>query len=518
MYDYRWIPGDKVSPQQCEEMAALYSRHYGVWGPHGPRPGRNVKLTAEALRDDWLAPPDSRVALANECGKLVGYAIAVQRGISGRGVVSWVTQFVVDEAHRQRGVGRTLLFTIWQISDHFAWGLVTANPYAIRALEKATRRRCLPSRIKEHQHLLAPLGADFAAYIRKAKGRKITSTESRINTEFPLDHSKLPEMLLNVSGPGRLWELGELKENWEWFAFTFQDQQPIPLSRPEVEQMFSASDAVTKNAYARMSQGNGAQGWAKHTPGEVQFIRDFCGVGPADSILDLGCDQGRHTISLAEAGHNAVGVDYVESAIDAAQREAKLLPGAEFIVGDVRHIELGRTFDGAICLYDVIGSYVEDDQNALILQNMYRHLRPGGRALISVMNLEPTASKCKSENWFSISSEPEKLSALKPSNTMESTGNIFNPEFYLIDRETKIVYRKEQFITGDSLPCELFLRDKRFTKEEIEGLCRGAGFEILWSRFVRAGSWRDHLARNDHRAKEILVLCQKPELPQPKLF
>ncbi len=515
MYDYRWISGDKVSPQQCEEMATLYSSHYGVWGPRGLNPGRNVKLSAGKLRD-WLAPSDSRVAVATECGKLVGYAIAVQRPIPGRGVVSWVTQFVVEEAHRRRGVGRTLLFTIWQFSDHFAWGLVTANPYAIRALEKATRRRCLPNRIKEHQDLLAAFGADFAPYIGQARERKITSSESSINTNFPLDHSKLSEMLLNVAGPGRLWQLGPLEENWEWFAFTFHDQQQFPLSRPELEQMLSASDEVTKNAYSRMSQASGAQGWSKHTPGEVEFIREYCRVGPGDSILDFGCDRGRHTIALAETGLKTVGVDYVESAIEAARAQAKLQPGAELIVGDIRNIELGRTFDAAICLYDVVGSYVEHEQNALILENLQRHLRPGGRALISVMNFDLTKSQCK--NWFSISSEPDKLLALPPSNIMESTGNIFNPSFYLLDRETKIVYRKEQFIAGDSLPCELLLRDKRFAKEEIEGLCRGAGLEVLWSRFVRAGSWRNHLARDDQRAKEILVLCEKPDLPQPVLF
>jgi 2-polyprenyl-3-methyl-5-hydroxy-6-metoxy-1,4-benzoquinol methylase len=290
----------------------------------------------------------------------------------------------------------------------------------------------------------------------------------------------------------------------------------FPLSRPELEQMLSASDEVTKKAYSRMSQASGSQGWSRHTQDEVEFIRQYCRVGPGDSILDFGCDRGRHTIALAEAGLKTVGVDYVESAIEEARWQAKLQPVVELIVGDVRNIDLGNTFDAAICLYDVVGSYTEHEQNALILENLQRHLRPGGRALISVMNFDLTRSQCK--NWFSIFSEPDKLLTLQPSNTMESTGNIFNPSFYLLDRETKIVYRKEQFSAGDSLPCELILRDKRFTKEEIEGLCRGAGLEVLWSRFVRAGSWRNHLARDDHRAKEILVLCEKPGLPQPVLF
>ena len=63
---------------------------------------------------------------------MIGYAIAVQVKVQDYGVISWVTQLVIHESHRRLDVGKTLLFSIWGFSDHFAWGLVTANPYAIR--------------------------------------------------------------------------------------------------------------------------------------------------------------------------------------------------------------------------------------------------------------------------------------------------------------------------------------------------------------------------------------------------
>jgi hypothetical protein len=112
--------------------------------------------------------------------------------------------------------------------------------------------------------------------------------------------------------------------------------------------------------------------------------------------------------------------------------------------------------------------------------------------------------------WFSIRDEPDKLLELPPSDTMESTGNVFNPEYFMIDRESKIVYRKEQFSEGSSLPAELIVRDRRFTREEIESLCREAGLTVLWSRLVRAGAWEIGLQETDNAAKEILVLCSKP--------
>lgn len=91
-------------------------QNYGVWGIRGPQPGMHIKLSGQRLKG-WLGPRDSRVAMAAESGGIISYAIAVQTSMPGYGVVSWVTQLVVDEFHRQRNVAKKLLFTIWQFSD-----------------------------------------------------------------------------------------------------------------------------------------------------------------------------------------------------------------------------------------------------------------------------------------------------------------------------------------------------------------------------------------------------------------
>ncbi len=91
---------------------------------------------------------------------------------------------------------------------------------------------------------------------------------------------------------------------------------------------------------------------------------------------------------------------------------------------------------------------------------------------------------------------------------METTGEVFDPEHYLIDRDTRIVYRKEQFEAGSSLPQELLVRDRRYTSDDIELLCRRSGLDVVWCRFVKSGAWDQSLPADD--AKEILVLCRKP--------
>ncbi len=115
--------------------------------------------------------------------------------------------------------------------------------------------------------MLLTLGAEVAStYIEPCIETKITSTESTINTKFPLDHSQLPEMLLKAAGPDRDWQLAPLEEGWEWFAFTFHDQQPMSIPLTELEDIFAVSDEITKQAFSRASEASTGQPqpWARH--------------------------------------------------------------------------------------------------------------------------------------------------------------------------------------------------------------------------------------------------------------
>lgn len=518
MYEYHWLPGTLAPTGLLDDFASLYSQHYGIWGEHGPNPGKPVRLSGHRIRE-WLVD-DARIVWATAFGNLIGYAIAVQTHLASHGTVSWITQLVVHQEHRRQDVGKTLLFTIWRFTDHFAWGLLSANPFAIRALEKATRRRCQPSYIAQHAHPLTMLGYKIVPYLEASTEVVVTDAESRAKTNFHLDHSQLQGMLSAAVTGEKPWALGSLPEGWEWFAFTFRDQEQISLSTRELQEMLTASDELTKYAYSRMNLEEGKHGWAKHHKDEIEFILQHCRLTPGKVVLDFGCGKGRHAIGLAMKGIDTTGVDYLASSIDAArlQATAASIHNVLFQVDDCRTVDLALSFDAGICLYDVIGSYAEEQDNFAILRNLVKHVKPGGFVLLSVMNLELTERLAR--NWFSLATEADKLLTLPPSTTMEKTGNIFNPEYYLVDRDTKLIYRKEQFTQGQGLPEELLIRDRRYTEQQILQFCADAGLEILWSRFVRAGRWAKPLNRESKNAKEILVLCRKPnsESQQGSLF
>lgn len=173
----------------------------------------------------------------------------------------------------------------------------------------------------------------------------------------------------------------------------------------------------------------------------------------------------------------------------------------------MRSNDADNPYDAAICLYDVIGSYVSLESNQRILDNLAKHLKQGGIAVISVMNFELTNAEAKYK--FSFSQEPNRLLELSPCSIMEKTGDVFHSEYLLLDEDEHIVYRREQFTDGMDLPKELVVRDRRFSMDEITRMCQRAGLKVLQAKYVSASNWKRSLNQLDHHAKEILLVCAR---------
>lgn len=510
---YEWtysqfMTGNEYYEELIKECSQLYSTQYGKWSKAAPfRAGQNIKLSPERIRE-WLNNDNAAIYFAKDDEKLVGYAIAIQLSVPKYGIISWVTQLVVHEDYRHKDIAKNLLYSIWGSTDNFAWGIVSANPYAIRALEKTTRRRSDPVRIKHNLRKILSIGAEHLPYINEKTEAFVTNEISRINTEFFVDHSDVKQMIDNVVTDTVPWTLGHLEEGWEWLAFTFQDQLPFELSEEEIIAMLEASDNVVKNAYKRMDISS-SHLWTTHTKDEVDFIVKECDLQKENTIIDFGCGQGRHSLELAQRGFKVVGIDYVDKNIELANKK-KVEQGVEkanFIVGDCRDVTIPVKAKSAICLYDVVGSYANNEDNIKILRNIADHLENEGVALISVMNYELTISQAK--NTFVLRETPNALLTLKPSNTMETTGDVFDPDYYLVDTESRVVYRREQFRKGRALPVELIVRDKRFLKSEITDMCEQVGLQVEYAKFVSARNWQVGLLATDKSAKEILLKCRK---------
>ena len=171
------------------EMSDLYSNHYGFWGKTGPNPGGRIKLSSKKL-SQWIQNDNAYIATARRNGKLIGYAIAIKKSknkTNNKYIISWITQLVVHTDHRKIGIGKTLLFSFWGFSNDYAWGIMSSNPYAVRALEKATYRRVKPAAMKEKAQSIIKFGVENVSYLGKETEFVVTSKECKVNTHFPSD-------------------------------------------------------------------------------------------------------------------------------------------------------------------------------------------------------------------------------------------------------------------------------------------------------------------------------------------
>ena len=501
--DYRRRTAQDISDQELSECASLFSNQYGTWSLESDNPGEPIRFSANRLKE-LISVPDSSVFLAYSHAQLVGHAFLVRKLITGYGVVSWVTQLVVHNEFRRRQIATRLLNASWAYSNDFAWGLVTANPFTVRALEHATSRRCVPRTISSNLAVLKEAAASVK-YVAKADFR-VDNKRSIVNTKFFIDHSTLPAMLKQAIPP--IWRLGRLGEGEEWLAFTFREQKRKKLTFSELQDICSRSEQILLEAYSRMSL-DAQHRWASHTESEIDFILNKLQLQESTNVIDFGCGTGRHSFALAKRGHKVTGIDFIKSFIKAAQKnvEEKSLTNVEFVSGDCRTANLNQQFELGICLYDVIGSYADPADNEQLILNLVRHIKPGGYVVISVMNMELTKSCALYKG--NVQQNPELLQKLEPSGTMQSTGNVFDPKHYLLDTVHGVVYRKEQFGQDGQLSTELIVRDRRYSTNELSQMCGSAGLQEIACSYVQSGKWGVELSSVDRNAKAVLYFGKK---------
>lgn len=491
-----------LTQEQIDQCLDLFNNHYGYWDLHSnPNPGKKIKYP-KSFYEMYRSMPEAYVALAEVDNVIIGQAFYVRKKFPEYGILSWIMQLVVHSDYRRRNIAKTLLLSIWGFSNDYMWGLATSNALTIKTLEASTLRKVRPLTMKQHEQpiLLLKESVPFA----KKCDITLSDVTAIINSNYPVDMGTIHE---NLKKYKEEWLLGDLKLGQEWLAFTFNDQQPDFLNQERMQDFFENSDTIVRNAYGRMKMQE--QPWAKYAPNEVAEICKLVDMSHIQYIYDIGCGQGRHSYAFADLGYQVTGFDYSDKLLDYARDNMANRTNLEFQCVDCRDLqELKQKADLVICLYDVVGTFINTEDNEKILDSIYRNLRPNGYAVISVMNLELT-QHIATHIVDSIQNGYEELFHLPATNKMQSSGNVFDPSSFLLESSTGIVYRKEQFENDGDLSAEYVIRDKRYSCAEICSLLIKHHFSILDTRYVQAGHWDIPLSPTDSKAKEILVVVQK---------
>lgn len=123
-------------------------------------------------------------------------------------------------------------------------------------------------------------------------------------------------------------------------------------------------------------------------------------------ILDLACGYGRHSIPLAKAGHLVVGVDYSRYFLNLAKTQIKNLniKNLKLIRQDIRKLQFKNYFDLVINIFTSFGYFTNENDNILVLKNVFKALKRGGYFILDLENpgrwMEMFLKNRKYENNF----------------------------------------------------------------------------------------------------------------------
>jgi SAM-dependent methyltransferase len=137
------------------------------------------------------------------------------------------------------------------------------------------------------------------------------------------------------------------------------------------------------------------------SPGAPQADESARLLAGRKTIVDVGCGTGRHSLALAEAGFDVVGIDASADMIDVARERA---PALTFEVADLTSWRPPSPFDGALCR-GVLNDITEDVERQAAMDSVFSMLRPGGLLVLGVREIERTRVRFKREPVITRSAE-----------------------------------------------------------------------------------------------------------------
>ena len=118
----------------------------------------------------------------------------------------------------------------------------------------------------------------------------------------------------------------------------------------------------------------------------VDFYRGGAGR-QGGRVLELGCGTGHKLIPIASDGHPCVGLDSSPDMLAEAQRKANERDvTVEWVQGDMRAFDLGRTFDFVFITANSLLHLHEAEDLVSCFRSVRRHLAPGARFVFDVFN------------------------------------------------------------------------------------------------------------------------------------
>lgn len=183
-------------------------------------------------------------------------------------------------------------------------------------------------------------------------------------------------------------------------------------------------------------------------------------------LCDLACGTGRVAVGLQRSGHQVVGVD--ASAAMLAQADAHMRDtGVTFplVCQDLRELDLGQTFEGAVSLCDSLNYLVEREAFHQAIARIAAHLEPGAPFLFDV-NTEWKLANVYGENTYA---EHCETFTYVWENEFDPAERLVEMHLAFFVEQTDGTYRRYDEVH----------RQRAYSHLEVCAALAGAGFELV---------------------------------------
>ena len=203
----------------------------------------------------------------------------------------------------------------------------------------------------------------------------------------------------------------------------------------------------------------------KITAQEVESFIGILKLSNQDKILDLCCGQGRATLELARRGFsNVEGLDrsrYLIQRAKAQSRKENL--SVKFREGDARKLPYQNdTFDAVMVLGNSFGYFESAQDDARVLKEILRVLKPWGKLLIDVTDGDFLKKKFQPRSWEWIDKN------------------------YFVCRERSLSRDKQRLISREvvthakkGVVADQFYAERLYTPKSLENLLQTVGFNEI---------------------------------------
>ena len=118
----------------------------------------------------------------------------------------------------------------------------------------------------------------------------------------------------------------------------------------------------------------------------IKTIISTLSLKPNNSVLDLGCGNGRHSISLSNHFQLVHGIDISSENISLANENKN--ENLKFFISDMRNFDTNTKYEYIFNLFTSFGYFKKNEDNIKVLKSCYYHLKKNGLLFIDFLNSE----------------------------------------------------------------------------------------------------------------------------------